>query len=277
MAIGAAANAHKDLDWLKRHIDPASHCFVTDVTNQWTMLGVMGPNSRAMLEPLLGMDLSSAAFPFGKSVECEVGYAPVRLSRVSFVGEMGWEILAPVEMATSVFDALWAAGAAHGLTLAGLHALDSCRIEKKFLHYGHDIGDEDTPLEAGIGFVCAMDKAIAFKGRDAIAAQKASGAHFNKRLVQFVLDDPEPIFYHHEPIMADEICIGYLSSGNYGHTLGASVGLGYVKHTDKINQQWLDARKWSIDVGGQMYSAKASIRALYDPAGERMRGDGKAA
>ena len=273
MAIGAAANATKDLDWFKRHIDPASHCFVNDVTNQWTMLGVMGPNSRAMLEPLLGIDMSSAAFPFGKSIECEVGYAPVRVSRVSFVGEMGWEIMAPVEMATTLFDSLWEAGQSHGLKLAGLHALDSCRLEKKFLHYGHDIGDEDTPLEAGIGFVCAMDKAIAFKGHDVIAAQKASGKHLNKRLVQFVLNDPEPLFYHHEPILADGECIGYLTSGNYGHALGASVGLGYVKHDDKIDQAWLDEREWSIDVGGTVYAAKASIRAMYDPTGERMRGD----
>ena len=276
MAVGAAANATKDLDWMKRHIDSASHCFVTDVTNQWTMLGVMGPNSRAMLEPLLGIDLSSEAFPFGKSVESEVGYAPVRVSRVSFVGEMGWEIMAPVEMATTLFDALWDAGVAHGLKLAGLHALDSCRLEKKFLHYGHDIGDEDTPLEAGIGFVCAMDKAIAFKGHEAIAKQKETGSHLNKRLVQFVLSDPEPLFYHHEPILADGICIGYLTSGNYGHALGASVGLGYIKSSDAINQAWLDERTWTIDVAGTEYSAKASIRAQYDPTGGRMRGDGDA-
>jgi len=276
MAIGAAANGTKDLDWMKRHIDPASHCFVTDVTNQWAMLGVMGPNSRAMLEPLLRIDLSSDAFDFGKSIESEVGYAPVRVSRVSFVGEMGWEILAPVEMATTVFDALWEAGQAHGLKLAGLHALDSCRLEKKFLHYGHDIGDEDTPLEAGIGFVCAMDKAIAFKGHEAIAAQKASGKHLNKRLVQFVLSDPEPLFYHHEPILADGTCIGYLTSGGYGHALGGSVGLGYVKHTDTINQALLDEREWSIDVGGSIFAAKATIKAQYDPTGARMRGDGDA-
>jgi len=274
MAIGAAANAGKDFDWLQRHIDPNSHCFVTDVTNQWTMLGVMGPNSRAMLEPVLNIDLSSANFPFGKSIAGEVGYAPVRVSRVSFVGEMGWEIMAPVEMATMVFDVLWEAGQAHGLRLAGLHALDSCRIEKKFLHYGHDIGDEDTPLEAGIGFVCAMDKDIAFKGHDAIAAQKKAGTHVKKRLVQFVIQNPEPMLYHHEPIMADGGCIGYLTSGNYGHTLGGSVGLGYVKHTDKIDQAWLDKRKWGIDVGGTVFPAKASIKALYDPAGERLRGDG---
>lgn len=273
MAIGAAANATKDLDWMKRHTDAASHCFITDVTNQWAMLGVMGPNSRAMLEPLLGIDLSSDAFGFGKSVEAEVGYAPVRVSRVSFVGEMGWEIMAPVEMATTVFDALWEAGQAHELKLAGLHALDSCRLEKKFLHYGHDIGDEDTPLESGIGFVCAMDKGIAFKGHKAIAAQKAAGTHLNKRLVQFLLQDPEPLFYHHEPILANGSCIGYLTSGGYGHALGASVGLGYVKHTDPINQAWLDEREWSIDVGGTIYPAKATIRAQYDPTGARMRGD----
>ncbi len=275
MAIGAAANAHKDLDWIKRHVDINSHCFVTDVTNQYAMLGVMGPNSRAMLEPLLNIDLASKVFPFGRSIEAEIGYAPVRVSRVSFVGEMGWEVLVPVEMATTVFDALWNAGQNHGLTLAGLHALDSCRIEKKFLHYGHDIGDEDTPLEAGIGFVCAMDKPIAFKGKDAIAKQKATGTHLNKRLVQLVLDDPEPILYHHEPIMCNNECIGYLSSGNYGHTLGASVGLGYVKHSDTINQAWLDERQWGIDVGGTVFAAKASISAQYDPKGERMRGDGQ--
>lgn len=276
MAIGAAANAHKDLDWLKQHIDSNSHCFVSDVTNQWTMLGVMGPNSRAMLEPLVNMDLSSGAFPFGKTVSAEVGYAPVRISRVSFVGEMGWEILAPVEMATTVFDALWEAGKGHGLVLAGLHALDSCRTEKKFLHYGHDIAGEDTPLEAGIGFVCAMDKGVKFKGYDAIAAQKESRSHMHKRLVQFLLDDPEPIFYHNEPILSNGDCVGYLTSGNYGHTLGASVGLGYVKHSDAIDQAWLDGREWGIDVGGTVYSAKASLRAMYDPAGARMRGDGDA-
>ncbi len=273
MVVGAAANTHKDYDWLERNIDPQSHCFISDVTNQWALLGVMGPNSRALLEPLLQMDLSSDSFPFGKSVMGEIGYAPVRISRVSFVGEMGWEIYAPVEMATQVFDRLWEAGEGFGLTLAGLHALDSCRIEKKFLHYGHDIGDEDTPLEAGIGFTCAMDKAVPFIGYDAIAKQKESGAHFSKRLVQFVLHDSEPLFYHHEPIMMADQCVGYLSSGNYGHTLGASVGLGYVKHSDKITQAFLDDAQWSIDVGGQLFSATATLRAAYDATGAKMRGD----
>lgn len=269
--ISGAATTHKDLDWLARNIDPDSFCTVTDVTNQWAIFGVMGPNSRALLEPLLNMDMSNEVFPFGRSTEGEIGFAPIRVTRVSFVGELGWELAIPVEMAMPVFDRLLKEGEAHGLRLAGLHALDSCRIEKKFLHFGHDVADEDTPLEAGCGFVCAMGKSIPFIGHDAIAAQKESGAHLKKRLVQFLLKDPEPLFYHHEPILIDDACIGYLTSGNYGHTLGGSVGLGYVKNNEPINQAWLDAQSFSIDVAGERFEAKASLRAMYDPTGERMR------
>lgn len=271
MVISGAATTHKDLDWLRRHIGAEDFCTVTDVTNQYAVFGVMGPNSRAMLEPLLNMDLSNEAFPFGRSVNGELGYAPIRVTRVSFVGELGWELCVPTDMAVPSFDRLWQAGQAHGLQLAGLHALDSCRIEKKFLHFGHDVADEDTPLEAGVGFVCAMDKSIPFIGHDAIARQKDSKSHLHKRLVQFVLKDPEPLFYHHEPIVMDGSCVGYLTSGNYGHTLGASVGLGYVKSSDPVTADWLASHQWQIDVGGQMFDAEATLRAAYDPSGERMR------
>jgi len=243
MVISGAATTHKDLDWLRRNIGQDDFCSVTDVTNQYAVFGVMGPNSRAMLEPLLNIDLSNEAFPFGRSVNGELGYAPIRITRVSFVGELGWELCIPTEMAIPCFDRLLAAGQAHGLKLAGLHALDSCRIEKKFLHFGHDVADEDTPLEAGVGFVCAMDKSIPFIGYDAIAKQKDTKSFMNKRLIQFVLEDPEPLFYHHEPIIMDGNCVGYLTSGNYGHTLGASVGLGYVKNDEPITADWLASHK----------------------------------
>lgn len=271
LVISGAATTHKDLHWLKSHINPEDFCTFTDVTSQYAVFGVMGPNSRAMLEPLLGMNLSNEQFPFARSVQGELGYAPIRITRVSFVGELGWELLVPAEMAVGCFDRLLAEGLPHGLRLAGLHALDSCRIEKKFLHFGHDVADEDTPLEAGVGFVCAMDKGIPFIGYDAIARQKDSKAHMHKRLVQFVLKDPEPLFYHHEPIMQGDKCIGYLTSGNYGHTLGASVGLGYVKSNEFINAEWLASQRWQIDVGGEMFDATAGLRAAYDPAGENMR------
>ncbi|MFT5896822.1 MAG: glycine cleavage system aminomethyltransferase T, partial [bacterium] len=271
MVISGAATTHKDLDWLKRHIGVDDFCSVTDVTSQYAVFGVMGPNSRAMLEPLLNLDLSNEAFPFGRSVNGELGYAPIRITRVSFVGELGWELCIPTEMAVPTFDRLVLAGQAHGLKLAGLHALDSCRIEKKFLHFGHDVADEDTPLEAGVGFVCAMGKSIPFIGYDAIARQKDTKSFMNKRLVQFVLKDPEPLFYHHEPIVMNGGCVGYLTSGNYGHTLGASVGLGYVKNAEPITADWLASHKWQINVGGQIIDAEASLRASYDPSGEKMR------
>jgi len=271
LVVSAAATTHKDLDWLARHIDPDSACTVTDVTSQWAVFGVMGPNSRTLLEPLVRTSLATADFPFGRSREAEIGYAPVRLTRVTYVGELGWEVYVPVDMAMPVFDRLLEAGEAHGLKLSGLHALDSCRIEKKFLHFGHDIGDEDTPLEAGCGFVCAMDKAISFIGHEAIAKQKETGTHLNKRLVQFVLDDAEPLLWHHEPIIQGDAIVGYLSSGNYGHALGASVGLGYVKSDETITRDWLDAQTWAIEIAGERYSARASLQAAYDPKGERMR------
>lgn len=271
LVISGAATTHKDLNWIERHIGSDQFCTVTDVTSQHAIYGVMGPNSRQLLEPLLGLDLSDENFPFGCSAMAELGYAPIRVTRVSFVGELGWELCIPTEMAIPSFDRLWLAGQQHGLKLAGLHALDSCRIEKKFLHFGHDVADEDTPLEAGVGFVCAMDKSTPFIGYDAIARQKDSQAHLHKRLVQFVLQDPLPLFYHHEPILGNGDCMGYLTSGNYGHTLGASVGLGYVKSDEEISADWLATQKWQIDVGGALYDATAGLRAAYDPSGKRMR------
>ena len=188
------------------------------------------------------------------------------------MGELGWEIYVPSDMARHVFDVLWAAGEPHGLRLGGIHALDSCRIEKKFVHYGHDIGDEDTPLEAGMGFVCALDKATAFIGRDAILRQKESRSHLHKRLVQFLIRDPEAMLYHHEPIVRDGAIVGFLTSGNYGHHLGGSVGLGYLKSDDEIDRAYLDAGTWEIEIGGERVPANVSLAAMYDPRGERMRG-----
>ena len=269
--ISGAAVTHKDLDWLNRNVAAEAHCFVQDITNAWSVFGVMGPHSRDLLSQVMGESMATSSFQFGMTRETELGFAPIRTTRVSYVGETGWELYVPVDMARHVFDRLWEAGQHYGLRLGGMHALDSCRIEKKFLHFGHDIGDEDTPLEAGVGFVCAMDKRIPFIGRDAIARQKDSGAHLRKRLVQFLLEDPEVMLYHHEPILRDGEVVGFLTSGNFGHTLGASVGLGYVRADEAISKAALEASTWAIDVGGRIIAAKASLSALYDARGERMR------
>ncbi|NKC13063.1 MAG: FAD-dependent oxidoreductase [Gammaproteobacteria bacterium] len=270
--VSGAAVTGRDLDWLARNTPDDARVTVVDITSAWAVFGVMGPRSRALLEPLMRTDLSAAAFPFGTSKEAEIGYAPVRATRVSYVGELGWEIYVSVDMARHVYDVLMQAGAAYGIRNAGMHALDSCRMEKKFVHFGHDVGDEDTPLEAGLGFVCAMDKAIAFIGHEAIAKQREGGAHRRKRLVQFVLEDSEPMLYQHEPIVGDGHIKGFLTSGSFGHTLGASVGLGYVYHEEAVSADFLNNTTWQIEIGGERFAAKASLRARYDPRGEKMRG-----
>lgn len=272
LVVSGTAVTGRDLDWLARNTPHDARCVTVDVTAGWAVLGVMGPRSRALLETVTGADLSSAAFPFGTWQPVEVGCAPARALRVSYVGELGWEIHVPTDMARHAFDVITEAGAEHDLTLAGMHALDSCRIEKKFVHFGHDIGDEDTPLEAGMGFVCALDKGVAFIGAEAIARQRESEHPLRKRLVQFLLSDPEAMLWHHEPIWRDGSLVGFLTSGAYGHTLGGSVGLGYVKHVDGVSAQWIAGGHFEVEVAGRRIPARASLRAMYDPRGEKARG-----
>ena len=271
MVVSAAAVTHKDLDWLNKNIDAHAHCFVTDVTNAWAVLGIMGPNSRSLLSSFIDEDFSTQSFPFGTFKPVEIGCATGYAYRVSFVGELGWELYIPVDQARHAFDVIMAAGESHDLKLAGLHCLDSGRIEKKFLHFGHDVADEDTPLEAGCGFVCDMKKPTRFIGHDAIARQKEKPGPLQKRLVQFLLQDPEAMLYHHEPIIFNGKMMGYLTSGNYGHTLGGSVGLGYVKHEDGVSKEFIDSGTFEIEVAGERIPAKASLSALYDPKSERLK------
>ena len=271
--VSGAAVTGRDLDWLRRNIPEDAHCFFTDITSSWAVMGIMGPNSRALLQEVTGADLSNEAFPFGTSQPIEVGCALGRAIRVSYVGELGWELYLPSEQARHALARIREAGGNHGLTLAGLHALDSGRIEKKFCHFGHDIADEDTPLEAGLGFVCDLKKNIPFIGRDAILKQKEQEGPLRKRMVQFLLQDPEAMLYHHEPILRDGRIVGHLTSGNYGHTLGGSVGLGYVHCPEGVSADFIESGKWEIEVASAPVPAKASLRALYDPKGERPKAE----
>ena len=269
--ISAAASTHKDIDWLQKHIPQTAHCLVVDITSSWAVMGVMGPDSRALLEKVLQQDLSTPAFPFGSWQDVEIGSAVGRAFRVSYVGELGWELYVPVDQVRHAFDYLWQAGAEFDLKPAGLHALDSCRIEKKFVHFGHDVANEDTPLEAGLAFVCDLKKSDGFIGREAILRQKESGAWKCKRLVQFLLQDTEAMLYHHEPILQGGKIVGHLSSGSYGHTLGGAVGLGYVNRADGVDKAWIDAGGFEVDVAGVRVPVRASLSAMYDPRAERMR------
>ena len=200
------------------HIGDDAHATATDVTSGYAVLSVMGPKAREIMRALSRADFSNHAFPFGASREIEIGAALIRATRITYVGELGWELYIPTEFAVYVFDRLMAAGEPIGLTLAGLHAMDSCRIEKAYRHWGHDISDEDTPIEAGLMFAVKLDKNADFIGREALLRLRQKP--LTKRLAQFVLEDPQPLLYHNEPIWFGDKIVGRTTSGAYGHTLG---------------------------------------------------------
>ena len=264
LIVTAAETEVRDFSWLERHMPKDSHCVLTNVTSAMGVISIMGPNSRKLLQLLTPDDLSNDAFPFATSREIELGYAIVRASRITFVGELGWELYIPTEFTAGIYDEIVAAGEAFGLTHAGYHALNSLRIEKAYRHWSHDITDEDTPLEAGLGFAVKMNKAGGFIGRDALLKQQEKG--LTRRLVQFKLTDPEPLLYHNEPIWQGDEIVGYIASGAYGHTLGGCIGLGYVKSSDGSDpKEQLAAGKFDIEVAGVRIPAEASLRPMYDP------------
>ncbi|MBT4490981.1 MAG: FAD-dependent oxidoreductase, partial [Rhodospirillaceae bacterium] len=227
LIVTSATSQMRDFHWLKKHIPDDAYAHLVDVTSAYAVLSIMGPKARDLLASITDADMSNEAFPFGASQMIHIGYAPVRATRLTYVGELGWELYIPSEFAQGVYDEIVSAGAAFDLRHAGYHAMDSLRIEKAYRHWGHDITDEGTPVEAGLGFAVAWDKPGGFLGREALLRQRARGPY--QRLVQFRLSDPEKLLYHNEPIWRDGVIVGYLRSGNYGHTLGAAIGLGYVR------------------------------------------------
>ena len=267
LIVGGAETESKDFNWLRRRIDDSdAGAVLTNVTSAMGVLSIMGPRARDFLQSLTPDDVSNAAFPFGTSREIELGLARVRASRITYVGELGWEIYVPSEFMQGVYDELAGAGPRFGLVHAGYHALNSLRIEKAYRHWGHDITDEDTPLEAGLGFAVKWDKPGGFIGREALLRQKSSG--YAKRLVQFKLKSPEPLLYHNEPVWQGDSLVGHIRSGMYGHSLGAAVGLGYVTAAAGAV---VDPDGYEIEVAGVRHPATASLRPLYDPKNERIK------
>ncbi|WP_375554147.1 FAD-dependent oxidoreductase [Roseovarius mucosus] len=266
LVVTPAATRLADETWLRRHVG-AHPVVITDVTAGEGVLAVMGPKARDLLRAVSPDDFSNDAHPFGQARQIEIGMGVARAHRVSYVGELGWEIYVSADMCGHVFEVLHAAGADHGLRLCGMHAMDSCRIEKAFRHFGHDITCEDHVLEAGLGFAVATGKAD-FIGREAVLAKRAAG--LERRLVQFRLTDPEPMLYHNEPLLRDGEIVGYLSSGAYGHHLGGAMGLGYVPCVGESAEQVL-ASSYEVDVAGVRVKAEASLKPMYDPKSERVK------
>jgi 4-methylaminobutanoate oxidase (formaldehyde-forming) len=265
LIVTAAETEVRDQSWLRRHFPDDAHCILTNVTSAMGVISIMGPRSRDLLQSLTPADMSHAAFPFATSRAIELGFAMVRASRITFVGELGWELYVPTEFMLGVYDELVAAGEAFGLAHAGYHALNSLRIEKGYRHWSHDITDEDTPLEAGLEFTVKFDKPGGFIGRDALLEQRENG--LARRLLQFRLRDPEPLLYHNEPIWRDGELVGHVTSGAYGHSLGGCIGLGYVK----ADSGDVLEGNYEIEVAGTRYAAEASLRPMYDPDNQRIR------
>ena len=270
MVVTAGATGRRDFGWLRRNIPDDAQAFATEITSSLAVLSVMGPNARALLAKLSGADLSNAAFPFGASRELTIARTRLRASRLTYVGELGWELYIPTEFACGVFEAIVATGDEFGLRLAGMHAMDSCRMEKAYRHWGHDISDEDTPIEAGLMFAVKLAKSGGFIGREALLRQ--AERPLTKRLVQFALRDPEPMLYHNEPIWSGDRIVGRTTSGAYGHHLGRALALGYVTHPEGVSAGLIAEGGFEIEVAGTRFAATASLAPLYDPKSLRVRG-----
>lgn len=264
LIVTSGTSQIRDLSWLKRNIPEDAHAIATDMTSAFAVLGIMGPNSRALLASLTPDDMSNEAFPFATSAVIDLGYARVRASRITYVGELGWELYIPMEFAQDVYDVIVKEGKNHGLKHAGYHALNSLRMEKAYRHWGHDITDEDSPLESGLGFAVKMNKPGGFIGRDALLAQKETG--LNRRLVLLKLDDSDPLLYHNEPVYRNGTMVGYITSAMYGHTVKASLGFAYVDCPDgDTTSAYILSADYEIEIAGERFSASPSLQPLYDP------------
>jgi len=270
LIVTSCATQTRDFLWLSRSIPANARAVAVDVSSAYAVLGLMGPRSRELLSQLTDADLSTAAFPFGTSRIIDLGYARVRASRITYVGELGYELYIPSEFAPAVYDVVVAAGAPFGLRLAGYHALNSLRMEKAYRHWGHDISDEDTPLEAGLAFAVAWDKPGGFVGREALLEQRAAGVR--RRLVALALAQSDRLLYHNEPIWRDGELVGKISSGMFGHTAGAPLGLGYVAAGgEPLSDAWIAAGHYEIEVAAERVPARISLKPFYDPASERVK------
>jgi 4-methylaminobutanoate oxidase (formaldehyde-forming) len=268
--VVASDTVHRHVEtWMKRAFGDA-HAFVADVTSGYAQINVQGPRSRELMAAVTTTDMSNAAFPFRAAREIDIGFARVLCIRITYLGELGYELYIPAEQATHVYDRLVEAGVAFGLRHAGLKTLASCRMEKGYRDYGHDIDNTDSVLEAGLGFAVDLKKPGGFLGKDAVVAQKAAGP-LTKRLLQILVKDPEPLMFHAEIVHRDGKPAGYIRAASYGHSLGGAVGLAMIDAGQPIDQKYLDAGTWEVEIAGTRYPAIASLRPLYDPENTKVK------
>jgi heterotetrameric sarcosine oxidase gamma subunit len=266
LVVTPAITRLADETWMRRALRD-ERVVITDVTAGEAVLAVMGPNARKLMQAVSPNDFSNAANPFGTAQDIELGMGLARVHRVSYVGELGWEVYVSSDMAGHAFETLWEAGADMGLKLCGMHMMDCGRIEKAFRHFGHDISSEDHVLEAGLGFAVGMKKPD-FIGREAVLRKKEEG--LKRRMVQLRLTDPEPLLYHNEPVLRDGKIVSFVTSGAYGHSLGGAMGMSYIPCEGESADQVL-ASTYEVDVMGTRVKAEVSLKPMYDPTAETVK------
>ncbi|MEY4173962.1 MAG: hypothetical protein RI900_1127, partial [Actinomycetota bacterium] len=258
--------ATHDFDWIQRSIPAGSNAQLLDVTSAWSVLTLMGPNARTILQTVTSADLTNETFPFGTMQVIGIAGCPVRALRITYMGELGWELHLPVEYAPKVYDTLMAAGAPHGLANAGYRCIESTRLEKGYRAWGTDIGPDHTPVESGLGWALKKDRP--FRGRDAVRAQQSDGVR--KMLAAFTLD-PAVVLLGRETIYRDGERVGWLTSGGFGYTIDRSIGYGYVRNPAGVTRDWVLSGTYELEVAGQRHAAEVSLRPLYDPTNGRVK------
>ena len=266
---GELARGHTEMR-MRRNILPDEFVTIFDDTAGITQINLHGPKARILMETLTHADMSNENFPFLAARNIDIGYAEVLAIRVTYCGELGWELHIPSTSAVQVYDQIVEAGAPFGLRHAGIQALNSLRMEKGYRDFGHDIDNTDNPIEAGLGFAVKLDKPGGFIGRDALATVKDAGVS-NRRMVQLLLGDPEPLLFGNEPIYLNGEYAGYVGSAGYGFTLGGAVGLGFAGTDQPLTAEIIKSGTWEIEIAGQRFAATASLRPLLDPTMERIK------
>ncbi len=272
--VVASDTAHRHAEtWMKRNTPKDAHMFVTDVTSGYAQLNIQGPRSRELMQAVTTADMSNEAFPFRTAREIDIGFARALCIRITYLGELGYELYIPAEQAAHVYGRLTEVGKAFDLRHAGLKALASLRMEKGYRDYGHDIDNTDNVFETGLSFAVDLKKPDGFIGKEAVLAQKARGP-LTRRLVQVLVKDPEPLMHHAEIVRRDGVALGYIRAASYGHTLGGAVGLAMIEspgRKEPITPAWLETGKWTVEIGNTQYPAVVSLKPMYDPEMKRIK------
>jgi len=272
LLVSSAATTERDKDHITARMPAGCHASLVDVTSAYAVYGVMGPRSRELLARLSRSDFSDQAFPFSTSREIDLGYATVRATRITYVGELGWELYVPTEFAVGAYEDLMAAGAGLGLVNAGYYAIESMRLEKAYRAFGRELTADYNPVEAGLTFACKLQTSISFLGREAVEKARADGPR--RRLVSLVLPDPDVMIWGGELVLRNGIAVGQVTSGAWGEAVRGCVGLAYIRHPDGdvLIRDMVRAGSYEVNVGGRLYPATVHLRPPYDPEGERVKG-----